>query len=395
MKWSRSFLGWALLSPTASAHARRCESNNNSLVVDEAPDSVRPYVLPKYKGRAIFITASQVLRFSITANSSDGAFALVQHSGKVSGWTPARPHTHRRTHEHFYCAKGRSELWGQRNATGASHEARVGTLGDYGSMPPGAIHTFQLVDPDAQLTHVFHPGGFEHLFDEFSSGGYDSKAVMSPYPPDPEDKEPFGAMTPELDEKLQRLDLYQAPAELFIPRRDFVNGTAGAGLSWHNGSNALPDDPTEPYFVAKDYGPKFLNTNSGYKILQPLATATQTSETGNFTMGTLIMSPKLDNETVETTQLPHHFAIQMEEGQLALSIPGYPETYLIQGDVAFIPADTSFTYYATVPFTKFLYMNAGASGLDHQLLQDSISWDFPVYPAYAGFQSRSSSTPSR
>lgn len=55
--------------------------------------------------------------------------------------------------------------------------------------------------------------------------------------------------------------------------------------------------------------------------------------------------------------------------------------------MAFIPADTSFTYLATVPFTKFLYMNAGASGLDHQLLQleDTISWDFPVYPAHAGF----------
>lgn len=38
---------------------------------------------------------------------------------------------------------------------------------------------------------------------------------------------------------------------------------------------------------------------------------------------------KVDNETLETTQLPHHFAMQMEEGQLALALAGYPETYLI------------------------------------------------------------------
>ncbi|KAA8648497.1 uncharacterized protein ATNIH1004_004382 [Aspergillus tanneri] len=202
-----------------------------SIIVDEAPDFVRPYVLPKYKGRAVTLTMSQTIRFSITANSSDGAFSLIQHNGKASGFLS------------------------------------------------GTIHIFQLVDPDSQLTHAFHPGGFENLFNIFSKGNYDTHGVSSPYIPTTDDSSTFGPMAPEEYNLLVSLDLYAASEEEFIPRRDFVNGTAGDGetkQSWHNGPNTLPDNPTTPYFIAKDYGPKYLNTDIGYKVIQPLTTAAQT-----------------------------------------------------------------------------------------------------------------------
>ncbi|UDD56913.1 hypothetical protein AFCA_004432 [Aspergillus flavus] len=140
-------------------------------------------------------------------------------------------------------------------------------------------------------------------------------------------------MTPREYNLLVSLDLYAAPEEEYIPRRDFVNGTAGEGKqSWHDGPNTPPDDSMTPYFVAKDYGPKYLNTDIGYKVIQPLATPTQTE--GNFTMGTIIMSSKLTNESVSTATLPHHFALQMEEGQLAFQVQGYELVHLLHGDVA-------------------------------------------------------------
>ncbi|KAJ6443754.1 cytochrome P450 oxidoreductase [Purpureocillium lavendulum] len=356
-------------------------SATESLVVNVAPDFVRPYVLPKYRGRAIKLTPSQIIRFSITANSSGGAFSLVQHNGKDSGWTSARPHTHHKTHEHFYCARGRVELWGKKNATDASHEARVGTVGDYGNIPPGSIHTFQLTDPDTQLSHVFHPGGFEDLFDAFSLGDWATDTTSSPYLAISADDSPFGPLTPEADQLLRGLDLYAAPEEEYIPRRDFVNGTVGdSGLNWHNGTNHLPNDSTIPYFVAKDYGPKYLNSESGHKIIQPLATPDQATG-GNFSMGTIIMSPKRANESASHANPAHHFALQMEDGQLALSVRGYDSALLIQGDVAFVPAGVPFTYHATVPFTKFVYMSAGAKGLDYELLKNSVEWNFTAYPS--------------
>ncbi|OGM45340.1 quercetin 2 [Aspergillus bombycis] len=377
--WMLSIL---LLTPFAATDS---VPSNKSIIVDTAPNFVRPYVLPKYKGDAIKLTSSQTIRFSITANSSDGAFSLLQHNGKASGWLSARPHTHGLTHEHLYCTRGRCQLWGQKNVTNSSHEARVATPGDYGNIPPGSIHTFQLVDPDSQLTHVFHPGGFEKLFNVFSQGEHDTHGISSPYVPIPDDPSPFGPMTPQEYNRLVSLDLYAAPEEEYIPRRDFVNGTAGeAKQSWHDGPNTPPNDPTTPYFVAKDYGPKYLNTDIGYKVIQPLATPAQTD--GNFTMGTIIMSSKLANESVSTATLPHHFALQMEEGQLALRVQGYEWVHLLHGDVAFVPAGVSFSYYATVPYTKFMYMNAGGKGLEYQLLRRSVAWEFPAYPVFPGFR---------
>ncbi|KAH8881486.1 RmlC-like cupin [Thozetella sp. PMI_491] len=379
MKLTESSLALAALASLSAAA-------QNSLVVDEAPAFVRPYVLPRYKGHAVLLTPSQVIRFSVTTNSSGGAFSLVQHNGKVSGYTSARPHTHHNTHEHFYCSRGRVELWAKKNVTDSSHEARVATPGDYGNAPPGTIHTFQMTDPDSQLTHIFSPGGFEHLFDAFSLGSFDSALLGSPYVPITADADPFGPVTNSTLATLAALDLYPASADVYIPRRDFVNGTAGApGLNWHNGTNDLPESTDEPYFVAKDYGAKFLNVQPGlgYKIVQPLATPTQTA--GNLTVGTVILSPKLANETATKAKLPHHFALQLDEGQLALSVDGYDPVFLLAGDVAFIPSGTDFEYSATVPFTKFLYINAGPRGLDYDLLQNSIPWDFPAYPPYPGF----------
>ncbi|KAF6807197.1 quercetin -dioxygenase [Colletotrichum musicola] len=369
------------LAASASPSPRQ---TTNTLFVDVAPDHPRPYVLPRFKGRAIMLTKSDIVRFAITANSSGGAFSMVQHNGKTSGWTVARPHTHERTHEHFYCSRGRVELWAQRNVTGAGEEARVASLGDYGSVPPGTIHTFQLIDPDSQLNHVFHPAGFEHLFAEFSIGEYES-AVGSPYVPIADDPEPFGPLTPAIDAQLRSLDLIAAPEEEYKPRRDMINGTAGdAGLAWHDGPNSLPEDPAEPYFVANNHGPAYLNAEAGYKVVQPFVTAAHTE--GNFTMGTIIMSPKLDNETATSVTLPHPFALELQEGQLIIAVDGFETVSLLQGDVFFVPADTRFSFHATVPFTKFMYMNGGGEGLDQVLLEKSIPWGFPAYPQHAGFQ---------
>ncbi|TQV92547.1 hypothetical protein V2A60_007225 [Cordyceps javanica] len=360
-------------------------TEGKSLTVEVAPDFVRPYVLPRFHGKAIMLTKTQTITFSITANSSGGAFSLVQHNGKVTGWLNARPHIHKTYHEHFYCSRGRVELWAKKGTADGKDEARVASFGDYGNVPPGTIHTFQLIDPDSQLTHAFHPAGFEKLFDDVSAGRFSSDA-HAPYVPDPVDEQPYGPMTPELTELFEPLDLFAVPDEDYIPRRDFVNGTASSdGLNWHNGTNELPTDPAEPYFVANNYGPKFLNTDNGYKVIQPISTV-DNSHNGNFTMGTIIMSKKQGNETESRVTLPHHLGIQLDDGQLALSVEGYKMTYLLQGDVAFIPAGTPFSYYATVPLTKFLYLNAGPRGLEHELLSRSVSWGFPSYPVDVGFK---------
>ncbi|PTB78979.1 RmlC-like cupin [Trichoderma longibrachiatum ATCC 18648] len=377
MKTSPLFLTLTLLTlPLPSS------PSPSPLIVDKAPSHLRPYILPRHAGHALKLTTSgQTIRLSITTTSSAGAFSLVQHYGKSTSWTSARPHTHKHVHEHFYCSKGRVELWTKKNVTDdAVDEARVLTQGDFGTAPPGTIHTFQHTAPDSQLTHIFNPGGFEALFEVFSLGDFESPHG-APYELVTGDERPFGDATPEQEAQLNSLDLWLAKDDVYVPRRDFVNGTAGdARLNWHDGDNSLSNDPSDPYYIAKDHGPRYLHSENGYKVIQPLLTAVQTPFK-NLTIGTITLSPRLSGEKANVVRLDNHFAIQMDEGQLALTVQGYEREFLLQGDVAFIPAGVRFEYFATVPMTRFLYVNAGERGYADELLERAVPWDFAVYPA--------------
>jgi mannose-6-phosphate isomerase-like protein (cupin superfamily) len=78
-----------------------------------------------------------------------------------------------------------------------------------------------------------------------------------------------------------------------------------------------------------------------------------------------------------------HTAICVEEGELVVTADQHETAILIPGDLVFIPAGTSFTYYAAAAVTKFLYVNTGRDGLQSQLLPNSIAWEYTAYPQYA------------
>ncbi|KAF1315003.1 hypothetical protein FI667_g7928, partial [Globisporangium splendens] len=369
-----AFVASALASLLAVASANIEEWS--SLYVTEAPQYVRPYVLPKENGLSVSV-GQQIYRFSVTGNSSGGAFTLLQTNAPDSAELGVLPHIHKLHHENFYCTKGRVQLWAKLGD--AEQQSRILTQGDYGVVPHNTIHTYQILDPDTQLTGVIQPGGFEKLFIAIGDGSYESLTGAEYVPAAAATASAGAGASSDTISSLTAFDVY---AQLdFTPRRDLVDGMAGSG-NWHNGSNTLAKDGFTPNFIAKNYGPKYLNTESGYKVIAPLATGAQT--TNNFTMGTITMSPKLFNETAVTTTAKQHLALQLQEGELVVTING-ETARLIQGDVVFIPGATPFMYYASVPFTKFLYVSAGGDGFDADLLAKSISWGYPMYPAYAGF----------
>lgn len=349
----------------------------SSLYVDEAPQFVRPYVLPKERGLSVSV-GQQIYRFSVTGNASGNAFTLLQTNAPDSTDLGVLPHLHKLHHENFYCTKGRFQIWAKLD--GGLEQSRVLTQGDYATVPHNTIHSYQILDPDTQMTGVIQPGGFEKLFLAIGDGPYDS-ITGSEYVPAAASNASAGAgASGDVISALTAFDVY---AQLdFSPRRDLVDGMAGSG-NWHNGSNALALDSSTLNFVAKNYGPKYLNTASGfYHVIAPLATGAQT--TNNFTMGTVTLSPKLQNDTLAVTTAKQHLAFQLQEGELIVTIRG-ETARLIQGDVVFVPAATQFTYYASVPFTKFLYVSVGGDGFDADLLAKSVPWAFPTYPAHAGY----------
>jgi quercetin dioxygenase-like cupin family protein len=359
---------------SAAPHVHTRATNSTGLYVTEAPQYLRPYVLPKNMGQTARV-GNQIYRFSVTGNSSDGAFLLMQTNAPNSNSLGVLPHIHESHYENFYCTKGRFQLWAQTNgSTEAVQQTRVLAQGDYGSVPHGTTHTFQVLDPDTQMTGVIQPGGFEQLFIDIADGTYPSD-IGSPFIP-----ANLSIAAASSDAFISALTAYDVYAELtFAERADAVDGFAGTG-NWRNGSNELGADSTTPNFIAKNYGPKYLNSEGGvYKIIAPLAQETQSA--GNFSMGTISMSPLLSNMTAETVSFDVHTAFQMEEGQLVVEIGGETAS-LIQGDVVFVPAGTEFTYYAAVSFTKFLYVTSGSTGIDTQLLQNSVEWEYASYPEY-------------
>ncbi|KAF4950363.1 hypothetical protein FSARC_13227 [Fusarium sarcochroum] len=363
-----SLAALAAAAPSTHSYSR---SESHPLVVDQAPNIPRPYVLPKGFGRAVSV-GSQVYRFSVTGNASDGAFTLLQTNAPSSTGLGVLPHIHKAHYENFYCTKGQFRLWAESHSS--AQQGRQLTPGDYGAVPPNTKHTFQVLDPDTQMTGVIQPGGFEELFVALGEK-YTSK-TFAPFIPAALNDSTSGT-DPNVITALESFDVF---AELdFEPRQDFVNGQAGGSSQWHNDTNTLAVDSTTPNFIAKNRGSKYLNTRGGtYQLIAPLATKSQTGS--KFTMGTVTLSARIEGTRAITTKLRDPVAFQLEEGKLNVVIKGYEAVELIQGDVVFVPADTVFTYHAVVPFTKFLYVSGGKDGFDQTLIKGAKAWDYASYP---------------
>lgn len=391
--------------PPGRAPLRRQASTDatSSLWVSEVPSSPRPYAVRHY-GIPGVVVGAQTYRFPVTGPSSDKAFTLISTGAPASGSLGVLPHAHLSHYENFFCLKGRFQLWTASAATFENEEARLLTPGDYGAVPHNTTHTFQVLDPDTDMVGVIQPGGFEDLFYALANANYTSP-LQSPY--DINDASPYNATSSsppaEVIAALESFDVY---AQLnFTPSRELVNGSYSAAKGsgdvngWHAAAAELGADEKTPYFVAKDFGPKWLSDEAGfYQIVQPLVTPTQSA--GNFTLAAIILSEKLSNESAMSipgndtsaatgnsasgsTALTGHSAFEVLEGLLSFEING--ETIqLATGDVVFVPAGTAFQYYSVVPFTKVYYISQGADGLDTRLMANGVSgWEYPAWPSDA------------
>lgn len=253
------------------------------------------------------------------------------------------------------------------------------------------------------MVGIIQPGGFEDLFYALADGNF-TPSTFAPYTLGDQDAYNATSSSPpdSVISQLEALDVYAQLA--FSPSRDLVNGSyssTGASTGWHEGQHVdeLGADETTPYFVAKDYGPKYLSSEAGfYQIVQPLVTKTQSA--GNFTTATIILSERLGNEsamsvvgnttTASTTatasgskSLTGHSAFEVLEGLFTFEMSG--ETLqMATGDVVFVPAGTAFQYYSQVPFTKVLYISQGADGLDSRLISNGEgNWEYITWPVTA------------
>ncbi|KAL3457562.1 quercetin 2,3-dioxygenase [Aspergillus heterothallicus] len=363
--------GVALSSPLGNSHGLHA-ATSKSLEVEDAPSSVRPYIMRHYAHAQALTIGAQTYRFYVTGPSSGNAFTLMGTNAPTSASLGVLPHIHQRHYENFFNLKGQYQLWAQKD--NATQQSRILGPGDYGSVPRNTTHTFQILDPDTEMIGAIAPGGFEQLF--FAQGTNLTNPVHTAYVPQFDNE--TSAAGPDAD-TISSLEAFDVYAQLdFEPRTDLANGAAPTGTGWHTQNNNL-GQPGSPYFIANGWGPKYLNSQYGYQIVAPLASSAQTQDT-NFTMATISISVTPNNVTIPDWKLEGATAFQVIEGKLAVQIAGYPIYELTTGDVAFIPAHMMFRYWSEAAFTKVLVLSGGHEGVDQELISSGEAYDFVTFP---------------
>lgn len=168
----------------------------------------------------------------------------------------------------------------------------------------------------------------------------------------------------------------------FSPPTDFgANGATEKDAIWHDGANALGKDAQTPFFVAKGYGPKYLagGKSSSYAIVEPFITSQQSD--GNFTEGTITLSKPVADSKPARYSLPGHTALEVVDGLVSVDIGGFEGTTTLSvGDVVFVPANTTFSFWGESVYSKVLYVGAGEDTVDARIRQNAVEWDSATWP---------------
>lgn len=293
----------------------------------ELPGSATPYVLRHGGGRA-FLLIDQVGRCLAGAEETNGAMAMMTLEGPAG--RPIPLHFHNEEHEFFYCHRGPIQLW-------LNDESRILQRGDFGYVPPKAIHAYALHGNHAGFIGPITPGGWERFFD-LTGIPY---AGAAPFPVGFRPEIPFA----KFGQAEHDFDM------TYLPEHPYAEPTTDAC------DDTLPETGA-PYFLRAGEGPRFLFAGGLATIL---CGAAQTG--GQVSMVTLELPRGAGvpaHRHAESTE-----GIYVLEGALRLTLDG-AEHVLGTGDYASIPTGTEHGWRGEAFFTKAL-VSSVPGGLERLL----------------------------
>ncbi|KAK6386847.1 hypothetical protein LTS17_000109 [Exophiala oligosperma] len=324
------------------------------LVVDTAPTTPQPYVLPNLRGSAVDF-GGLIIRTLVPNTTSCGSLSIV---GVNSGPSPLNLIHYHKEFEAFYALKGGVQVFHN------SNQGRQVQANDFVLLAPGNNHTYRPNDLDFQLSLCMAPGGIDEFF-AATGVPYQSSAPFNP-----EDQSELNVT--KVLSLMPKFNIVPEPYNTI--NIEWINGTTADGLdTWHIADQTLPTDPSKPYFISSNRGPKYLQHGSN-KVIAQLASGKQTND--KLSIATITMKP---NQPSAQIKFSVDQALQVTEGQVHLQI-GNDTAQLIFGDLAFIPRGTYFRYWSTVGFTKFINWSAG-QGLADSLIEQSQEWSHATWPA--------------
>lgn len=305
----------------------------------QPPGKAVPYVLESGAGDA-HLLVGQVGRVLAGTKETGGKLAVLTLVGPAGHPIPL--HFHEHEHEVFLCTRGKMKLW-------AGDQCRVLSPGDFGSVPAGTIHSYQLVANHSSFMGPITPAGWERFF-AFNGSPYKGPG----YPPVDPSPPPF--------EKFKRSE-----AEFRMHfRPDLKYAEPGAG-----DDNGLPGQRTA-YFIQAGLGERFL-------AFGQISTVLSTGEESNGELGmAIIEGPK------GASVPPHRHAKTAEtifclDGILHLTLDGTGFD-LFPGDFANIPAGCVHSYTMQANVTRFCSMN-GPAGIEALFERAGVEWEPTIFPA--------------
>jgi quercetin dioxygenase-like cupin family protein len=294
----------------------------------ELPGQVTPYIVPNGGGRA-FLLIDQVGRCLAGAEETGGAMAMMTLEGPAG--RPIPLHFHNQEHEFFYCHRGPIQLW-------LNDESRILQRGDFGYVPPKAIHSYSLHGNHAGFLGPITPGGWERFFD-LTGIPYDGAA---PFPVGFRPEIPFAKFgQAEHDFGMK-----------YLPEHEYAAPLTDAP------DDTLPDSSV-PYFLRAGEGPRFLFAGG---LATVLCGAAQTD--GQISMLTLELPRGAGMPAHRHTRASE--GIYVLEGSLRVTLDG-TEHRLGTGDYVSIPVGTEHSWEGDAFFTKAL-LNFAPGGIE-QLLE--------------------------
>jgi quercetin 2,3-dioxygenase len=287
--------------------------------VTTLPGEPVPYVIEAGSGRA-HVLLGEVGRALVGAEESGGAMSVMSLDGPRAD-RPIPLHYHDDEQEFFYCLRGAIQLW-------ADDESRVLAPGDFGYVPAGTLHAYQLRGHHSTFVGPIVPGGWDRFFD--LTGEPFGTAAFPQGPKGPPPFEKFGRAEVEFKMK------YRPDAQYAEARTDAADDTLPPG--------------SQPYFLRAGEGPRHELAGQ----LQTLLVGADQSG-GAVTMTTVEMAkgPGLPAHLHERT----YESLMVLEGRLRLVLDG-AEHVLARGDTASIPAGTEHAYSGDGHYTKVLTMSA-------------------------------------
>lgn len=319
-----------------------------------------PYVLPVDEGETWAIIGSRsIMRFLATGENTNDAFAIAQTRGAPH--KPIAPHWHRETHDVFLCTKGSVQVW-------AGNESRVLYPGDFGSISPGTRHSFNILQESSEFLGLIVPGSWIQFF----------KEVGEPYD---------GPLYPALDNRPYPIAKFRVAIEEkgidIVP--DFSYKLFPPNPDPSRPDNVLPSGLSS-YFLQGSAAPRYA---LGSQVCTPLATNVQSG--GRFTICSVEggkPSGVSQKDELEFTFAKTDFLLRVAEGILEVTVNSKQKEILSNGESAFIPRNTPFSYQFSGKYGRFYLFGGQNEGGLERIFQEAGKPLEGVLETYTAFDWR-------